>query len=228
MDSKHKRHFVRQSCWLILLSLLPTAALLGQEAQNAAAPDIKILKIYWEKQVRLPRNFDPSIIPTGNAFNDPASMVSVSNASTDEKTRSTVRINTSDVFPATPGRLPVYYLYSVKLKNSGKSIEGLVWDYLFFAPNTNMEIGRHQFVSYRTVPTGKPVTLQGQLRSPPIRVFRASESPQTSHPKFRERAVIQCVLYADETMWKNPDTRDDVCEFLKKGKPVLKRKAGPK
>jgi hypothetical protein len=203
-------------------------ALFGQGHNSAAAPNIEILKLHWQKQVRLPRNFDPSIIPTGTSFNDPTSMTSVSTASADEKIRSTVRINPTGVFPSTPGRLPVYYVYSLKFKNSGKPIEGLAWDYLFLAPNTNTEIGRHQFVSYRTVSTGKAVTLQAQLRSPPIRVFRPSESTQTSHPKFRERAVVQCVLYADDTMWKRSDARDGVCEFLKQGKPLPKRKGGHK
>src|SRR5437660_867373 len=100
MDSKHKLRFVRRSCWLILLGLIPTAALLGQDTQNAAAPNIKILKLHWEKQVRLPRNFDPSIIPTGNSFNDPASMTSVNTSTTETKTPTTAR--------ATPGNLGVH------------------------------------------------------------------------------------------------------------------------
>src|SRR5437899_4858493 len=108
MDSKHRRHFVRQSCWLILISLIPTAALLGQEAQNAAAPNIKILKIHWEKQVRFPSNFDPSIIPTGNSFNDPASMTSVNTSNPDTKTPNPQRSVLGNFFPSIPGRLPVY------------------------------------------------------------------------------------------------------------------------
>src|SRR5437667_8057669 len=125
MDSKHRRHFVRQSCWLILISLIPTAALLGQEAQNAAAPNIKILKIHWEKLVTLPRNFDPSIIPTGNSFDDPALMTSVNTSNTETKTPTTARATPGNFFPSTPGRLPVYYVYSLKIRNSGKQIEGV-------------------------------------------------------------------------------------------------------
>src|SRR5437870_6864587 len=99
MDSKHKRRFVRQSCWVILLSLIPTAALLGQETQNAAAPNIEILKIHWEKQVRFPSNFDPSIIPTGNSFNDPASMTPVNTSNTETKTPNPQRSVLGNFFP---------------------------------------------------------------------------------------------------------------------------------
>src|SRR5437867_390060 len=121
VNSQH--NFIRRSCWVILLCMTPTAALLGQETQNPAAPNIKILKIHWEKQVRLPRNFDPSIIPTGNSFNDPASMTSVSTSSTDTKTPNPVHIASANVFPSIPGRLPVYYVYSLKIRTSGKRIE---------------------------------------------------------------------------------------------------------
>ena len=109
MDSKHQRRFVRQSCRLILLSLIPTAALLGQEAQNAAAPNIKILKIHWEKQVRLPRNFDPSVIPANGSFVDPASRTSAAApTSALDATRVATKARSaaaegSDEFPSTRG-----------------------------------------------------------------------------------------------------------------------------
>src|SRR5438552_8125183 len=184
-NSRHKRRFISLSCSLLFLGLISASASFGQEAQSAAAPNIEILKLHWEKQVRLPRNFDPSIIPTGTTFSDPASMSSVSTASTDTtKAGNTVRINSANVFPSTPGRLPVYYVYSLNIKNSGKQIDGLAWDYLFLTPNAHAEVSRHQFVSYRKIPTDKAVTLQGQLRSPPVRVVRASESSPSPHPKL--------------------------------------------
>jgi len=223
---KHKRRLVRQSCWLILLCLIPTAALLGQETQNATAPDIKILKLHWEKQVRLPRNFDPSIVPTGSSFNDPASMTAVNTSNTETKTPNTTRSAPGNFFPSIPGRLPVYYVYSLKIRNSGKQIAGVAWDYLFLDPINHAELGSHQFVSYTKIPGDKAVTLQGQIRTPPIRVIRTSQSLKNAHPKFLERAVIQCLLYTDDTVWKNPNARELICEFLKKEKPLVRHKPG--
>src|SRR5437867_3908030 len=129
VNSQH--NFIRRSCWVILLCMTPTAALLGQETQNAAAPNIEILKIHWEKQVRFPSNFDPSIIPTGNSFNDPASMTPVNTSNTETKTPNPQRSVLGNFFPSIPGRLPVYYLYSLRIKNTGKQIQGVAWDYLF-------------------------------------------------------------------------------------------------
>ena len=110
----------------------------------------------------------------------------------------------------------------MKIRNStSKPIEGIVWDCLFIDPNSNTELGRHQFVSYARIAKDKSVTLQGKLRSPPVRVVRISESSKNG-PRFIERAVIQCVLYADDTAWRNPSGRDGVCEALKNSKAPLK------
>src|SRR5437762_13431401 len=134
MDSRHQSRFISLSCSLLFLGLIPTGASFGQEAQSAAAPNIEILRIHCEKQVRLPRNFDPAIIPTGNSFNDPASIASVNTSNTETKTPNTPRNAPGNFFPSTPGRMPVYYVYSLKLKNPGKLIEGVAWNYLFFDP----------------------------------------------------------------------------------------------
>jgi hypothetical protein len=123
--------------------------------------------------------------------------------------------------------MPVFYVYSLKIRNVGpKVIEGLAWDYLLIDPVSNTELGKHQFLSYENIPVNKSAKLQGELRSPPVRVIQTVDSKKSAHAKFIERAVIECVLYADNTVWRNPHARDGVCEFLKASKPVKKRKHG--
>jgi len=118
----------------------------------------------------------------------------------------------------------VFYLYSMKVRNIGaKSIEGVAWDYLFIDSISNSQVGSHQFLSYEKAAPGKTVTFQRQTRSPPTRVVDASDK-KDQRPKFIERAVIQCVLYADDTLWRSPQARAGVCDLLKKSKVVVKRK----
>jgi hypothetical protein len=219
--------------WIASIFLVSAGAAFGQEGQAPARPNIEILKLHWEKQVRLPRNFDPSVIPTGGTFSDPASRTSGSAGASSavDATRAatsarSAAAGSSDAFPATPGRLPVFYVYALKLKNIGsKTIEGIAWDYLFIDPTSNAELGNHQFLSYARIPTDKSAKLEAQLRSPPVRVVRASASTKNAHPKLIEKSVIQCVLYADDTVWKVPHARDGVCELLKNNKTLLKRRA---
>lgn len=223
--------------WLCVafISLAASGAALGQEPQGPAKSNIEILKLHWERQVRLPRNFDPSVIPTNGSFVDPASRSSgppVTSGATDTaRTANNVRSANPNspppdaAFPATPGRLPVVYAYSMKVRNAGsKSIAGIAWDYVFIDANSNAEMGRHQFLSYEKIPLNKSVRLQGELRSPPVRVIQTVDSKKSAPAKFIERAVIQCVLYADGTVWKNASARVGECELLKSS-ALTKRKA---
>ena len=227
----------RETAWrlkwlcVIFVSLVSAGASFGQESPDSAKPNIEILKLHWEKEVRLPRNFDPSVIPTGGTFSDPASRVSTASAGTaatgagSGTPAARTAGSNSITFPATPGRLPVFYVYSLKIRNIGsKLIEGIAWDYLFIDPNNNAELGKHQFLSYAKIPTDKSATLKAQLRSPPTRVVRSADSAPNRHPSLIERSVIQCILYADDTVWKNPHARDGVCELLKSDKALMKRR----
>jgi hypothetical protein len=219
--------------WVVFVSLVTAGVSFGQEAQGPANMNVEILKLHWEKQVRLPRNFDPSDIPTNGTFSDPGSRTSAAapnnplDATRAATSARSAAAGSNNTFPATPGRLPVFYVYALKLKNIGsKTIEGIAWDYLFIDPTSNTELGNHQFLSYAKVPTEKSATLEAQLRSPPIRVVRSSDSPKNANPKPIEKSVVQCILYADDTVWKNPHARDGVCELLKNDKATIKRRAG--
>ena len=221
---------LKKCCWMLFLSLSAAGSVFAQgTSENAAPPNIDIVKLGWKREVRLPRNFDPSVIPTGDTFRDPASRSSGPPSSIDAtRVASPPRypVSSSNItFPASPGRLPVFYIYSLKIRNVGaKAIEGIAWDYLFIDPNSNTELGRHQFLSYAKAAKDKSIGLQAQLRSPPVRVVRASG--QKTHPKLIEREVIECVLYADATVWTNPAARPGVCELLKNERVLLKRHRG--
>jgi hypothetical protein len=234
MDTGQKSRLAGKWVWLVFVLLVPAATSFGQESRGPSAPNIEILKLRWEKQIQLPRNFDPSVISTGGTFSDPASRSSLSTVAPVDATRAATSAQSAaaganNTFPATPGRLPIFYVYSLKIRNtSAKLIEGIAWDYLFIDPNSNTELGKHQFLSYEKIPANKSATLKSQLRSPPMRVIRAADSEKRAHgsrPKFIERAVIQCVLYADDTVWKNPAAREGVCELLKKTKALIKKRA---
>jgi hypothetical protein len=113
----------------------------------------------------------------------------------------------------------------MKLRNAGsKSIEGIAWDYVFIDANSNAEMGKHEFLSYERIPVNKSAKVKGELRSPPVRIIQTKDSKESAHPKYLERAVIQCVLYADNTVWKNASARVGECELLKNGKALTKRK----
>ena len=228
---KDKCAAARRSKWLLLSCafLFSSATALAQETNDSNKSNIEILKLHWEKEVRLPRNFDPSVIPTGGAFNDPASRTSSAAATSAlDAARAATRAQSvaaggSTAFPETPARLPVVYVYSMKIKNDGaKMVAGVAWDYVFIDKSSNHEAGRHQFLSYEKVAAGKTVTFKSQLRSPPTRVVQALKA-RAKHPQLIERAVVQCVLYADDSSWRNHDAAIDACSLLRKNQSLLKQ-----
>src|SRR5581483_2302430 len=103
----------------LAVGLIFSCSILGHaQDSNTLSPPLEVLKLKWEKQVRLPRNFDPSIIPTGTAFNDPSRSISntpmtASNGAGTGTPAARTAGSNSSAFPATPGRLPVYYVYSL-------------------------------------------------------------------------------------------------------------------
>ncbi len=221
---------LRKICSSIFICLATAWVSIAQEQTNVLSPPIEVLKLKWEKEVRLPRNFDPSVISTGRTFSDPAAStlgtvpnaIDATRAATAAQSAASVSNNS---FPTTPARLPLFYVYSLKLRNDAdKEIEAVAWDYLFLDPNTGAELARHQFLSYVKTEPLRTVTLQAQNRTPPIRILRAANNGKHTRPI--ERAEIQCVLFTNDTVWRNRFGRKGTCEFLKNNETILREKRG--
>ena len=58
--------------WLIFLSVITVPARTAQLEQPSAPPPIEVIKLKWEKEARLPQNFDPSNGGASGSINDSA------------------------------------------------------------------------------------------------------------------------------------------------------------
>ena len=220
---------------LIITFLLVCGAARAQSETAKAKSGVEILKLKWEKQVRLPRNFDPSVIPTNGIFNTMESRTTVpgstqapygNDARRDAAARSAA-MGPVDYFPNAPSRMPVSYLYSLTVRNVGiKTIQAVAWDYVFINPTSQAVVGNHHFLSYGIARPAQSVTLKGSQRSRPLSVLSVTTNAGSNKKSAKplERAVIQCVLYEDETTWHNPAAPEGVCELLKNSMPVKTRK----
>ena len=135
---------------MILFSGLTCVTVLAQSEATNPNSGIEIVKLKWQKEIRLPRNFDPSAIPTGTTFNNPRlSTVPATDSRTTMANSRNPAFGTEPLgFPPTPSRLPVFYSYSIRVKNLGaKTIEGIAWDYVFFDLSTDNESGRNTYLS---------------------------------------------------------------------------------
>jgi len=215
-----------------LSALVCTAVVGAQQSADSNSAGVEILKLHWHKQVRLPNNYDPAIIPTRGVFVDPASKAPSSlpgsgiDATRPPSSNPNTSVDSNIFFPTTPRRLPVFYLYSMKIRNTGaKRIEAVAWTYEFVDRETKAEVGRHEFISYKKIAPGSAGVLENPLRSPPVRVVKATEA-QASQPKLTERATIKCILFSDETTWHKGRADEAACKALIKENPS-KRKGIP-
>jgi hypothetical protein len=235
--TRHSR-FSGKASATVLFCIFTCAGAFAQSEEKKPSSGIEILKLKLEKQTRLPRNFDPSVIPTNSVFSTMESRTAVPGSTQapygDESRRDAANrsaaLGPADYFPNAPGRLPFFYAYSLKIRNLGpKTIQAVAWNYVFVDATTKAVLGNHQFLSYSVAKPAQTVTLQGLQRTRPMAVVQAANTDAKGKgPKFLERAVILCVLYNDETTWKNPEGRDAVCDLLKSSKPPVTSKPGRK
>src|ERR1051325_184719 len=118
--AKQRRNFLAMANLLPLFALTCITAW-AQSGPTKPSSGIEIVKVKWEKQVRIPRNFDPSTVPDNGIFSTMESRTAVP-GSTQAPNGDGVRRDAAersaalapvDYFPKTPGRMPVVYVYSL-------------------------------------------------------------------------------------------------------------------
>ena len=99
--------------------------------------------------------------------------------------------------------LSVTYIYEVKVRNTGeKEIRTLIWEYVFFEPGTERELGRRRFVSRESIGPGKTRNLVLRSASSPTGTIDASKAGKKSRDEYSEQVVIQRIEYADGSVWQ--------------------------
>ena len=102
-----------------------------------------------------------------------------------------------------PGVSSVHYLYEAKIKNTGvKTIRTVLWEYSLIDPDTNAEVGRHQFKTIVSIRGGKTANLVGRSKTPPTTIVQATKSIKETPGKQAERVVIDRIEYEDGSFWQ--------------------------
>ena len=117
--------------------------------------------------------------------------------------------------PALPPRIPVRaqdvphrvfltYVFEVALRNTGdKKIHTVTWEYVFFEPGTERELGRRLFISRVDLKPGGTRKLIIRSTEPPIRTIDATKAGQNPRDLYSEQVVIQKIGYSDGSVWQS-------------------------
>ena len=97
------------------------------------------------------------------------------------------------------------FRYKVSVKNtSATTIKVIDWDYVFFDPDTQNEIGRHQFTSEEKINPGKSRELHVLTRRPPTGTISVHELNSKERLTLSERVILMRILYSDGSVWQRP------------------------
>ena len=97
------------------------------------------------------------------------------------------------------------YVYEVSLRNDGsKDVSSVTWEYVFFAPDSDKEVGRRRFTTKTSIGGGKTRTLTMRSAIPPTGTIDAAQAGKISTEKYSEKIVIVSVEYSDGSKWPTP------------------------
>ena len=195
------------------LILIPAIFALAQTPTTPQdPPDIVVLKFSWDKE-RIGWQRDPFSAPVEShdemriRARDEKRIEDAKRAGSSGEVNRAERDARADAAIASRIRQkapPGYaYRYKVSVRNaSAKTIKAVDWDYIFFEPGTQTEIGRHQFTSEEKIRPGKNAELDMMVLAPPTQTVSAEALSKGKGPHFDERVVLMRIEYSDGSAWQ--------------------------
>ena len=94
------------------------------------------------------------------------------------------------------------YVYEITARNDGsKEISVVTWEYVFYAANSDQEVGRRRFTSKLSIPPGKTRTLTMHSAIPPTGTVDAAKANSKTPEQYTEKIVIVSVDHSDGSKW---------------------------
>jgi hypothetical protein len=196
------------SVWMLVVSSIVSIVHSAAMAQDST--DIVVLKLGWSKErVNWETNpfggpnesYDEMRVRVGDERRLERAR---QGGNTGEQNRIERELRTEEIMKANKKPSPIRYAYRYKasVHNAGtRTIKAIDWDYVFFDPHTQSEIGRHQFTSDEKINPGKKKDLEVLTILSPAGTVSANVYDSKG---ANERAVIMRIEYADGSIWQQP------------------------
>jgi hypothetical protein len=197
---------------LLLLSLLAlSSAINAQTLSTQTESGVVVLKHSWNKE-RVGWEQDPFSGPIENfdemrvrARNEKRILDAKKGGNSAEVNKLERDAKSDDALISTihqNSRARYGFTYKVSvLNNTAKSIKAIDWDYVFFDPQTEAELGRREFTSEEKISPGKTKELKFFIRNPPTQTVSVSSLEKNERAGLGEKIVIVRVVYADGSIW---------------------------
>ncbi len=194
---------------LLLLLLTGVCASAQPPATDMDAPDVLIMDKKWRSEVR-----NPALEEDPLRVNEEQREQEREARQNQADNVARARVGLPPLPPPIPRPKPrpaldqkptVQYIYQAKIKNTGtKAIRRIVWEYVFFDPATQREVGRRRHESRVTIRPGKTESLQVRSASPPTGTINAGQAGKKEKELYTEKVLIQRIEYDDGSFWSRP------------------------
>lgn len=95
------------------------------------------------------------------------------------------------------------YTYQITIRNDGtKTIQTVVWEYVFSNRADNQEAGKHQFTSKTNLKPGETGKLTVNYGAAPSKVINAADTGKKLHNQYAEQVSIKIIRYTDGSLWQ--------------------------
>ncbi len=191
--------------YLVLLLSLPAVGAYAQTSPGSSdVPNVIVIKKQWSFQVRNPALDESPFIEIEERLQ--AEQDLRENAAENRRRAGLglkpVRVKERPRTERNEGSASAKYVYQIKVKNAGeKTIRELILEYVFFDPNTELEIARLRFMSKKEIAPSKTKDLVFRMVSSPTGTVNAKDTGKKSRELYSEQVIIQSVIYKDGSKW---------------------------
>jgi hypothetical protein len=188
---------------VVLLSCIVSAQVL---ADASVAPDIEVIEKEWYMEVNNPA-FEKSPFGPIEELQQTRQTRRVIQRQNEIRARRglpPLRTPTPQAPEPDPssGKSPDVFTYKLKVKNTGqKTIQTIIWDYVFLEPGTEHEVGRQQFLSEGKINPGKTKNISVSSLSPPSNSINVKVTGKKMRDQYSEKIIIQAIEFTDGTFW---------------------------
>jgi hypothetical protein len=195
---------------LLLILSSAVAALAQTPASSPETPAVEVREISWRREVHNPMLDKDPFVHNREQWEKEREEIAIGkiNAVRAKQGRPTISPNRPDkpttVEVASDEPLATY-VYKAKVTNTeAKTIRAVEWDYIFYDPSNNLEVGRHRHRNDVKIQPGKSAGLSARSVSPPTKVINISKTGKKTKEQYAERVVILRIEYADGSVWQRP------------------------
>ncbi len=191
-------------CLMLMLVFFALSASAQALLDPSARPNVTVIEKTWRMEVRNPKLEKDQLKAMAERENERHQRIE--NERINQKLREQgmpTHERPPVPKPDTTPRVSIEFIYELKVKNTGKKgIRTLTWDYVFFEPGTEREVGRRRFSSKVGIRPGKTRHLVMYSRFPPTGTIDASKDGKLTRDLYSEQIVIQSIEYADGSVWQ--------------------------